>query len=507
MVKYLRKVSRVLFERITGDQWEKHKEAAVYYVNLKASIDDYYNENIAHRDQTDKLLLKTINTAVKDDPAVNQKINEATEAFPKISSNITEVLSLVKGFDFSTLLSTVKDLQAHALEQDEELASWAKSSTNMAWNLDTSSIKSMMTEMYNAFRGQSCLDPSGNVTLTLALTHIPANVEGENATHTATEEPPSHTKGETDANNQEKPEEPKQSTDANIEEGKCIATDDQAEDQRKLVKASFIVHPDPDEPKADEEARLSAISKPEVIKVVHEEAKKLGIHLKEAITTKAGELFKKAQEHAVLKRQHTKKVRKYLKLGKHKYDSYMWTISSRLKPKPITDIKIHPKTKLVVITVYRGNDGRNFDVHNPFLFGEFGIFELDELREFIPKKKNAVVKDLMNSLSRRYERLRKIHEELIIHSALPAPAPEQALSQYGIFFTDEFGDQGFQRWSDIDKVGMEALVSYLVATTMVKSLENARFGMKLRKLIAEHPNQEKLKLKKVKMEALGYKMD
>ncbi|GKF95647.1 hypothetical protein Tco_0288382 [Tanacetum coccineum] len=65
--------------------------------------------------------------------------------------------------------------------------------------------------------------------------------------------------------------------------------------------------------------------------------------------------------------------------------------------------------------------------------------------------------------------------------------------KYGIFFTDEFGDQAFQRWSDINKVGMKALVSYLVAASMVKSPENARFSMKLRKLIAEHPNQEKLK--------------
>ncbi|GJW89919.1 hypothetical protein Tco_0167472 [Tanacetum coccineum] len=67
---------------------------------------------------------------------------------------------------------------------------------------------------------------------------------------------------------------------------------------------------------------------------------------------------------------------------------------------------------------------------------------------------------------------------------------------YGIFFTDEFGDQAFQRWSDIDKVGMEALVSYLVAASMVKSPENARFSLKLKKFIARHPDQEKLKSKK-----------
>nr|GFA32079.1 hypothetical protein [Tanacetum cinerariifolium] len=79
--------------------------------------------------------------------------------------------------------------------------------------------------------------------------------------------------------------------------------------------------------------------------------------------------------------------------------------------------------------------------------------------------------------------------------------------EYGIFFIDEFGDQAFQRWSDIDKVGMEALMSYLVAASMFKSSKNKIFSMKLRKLVVEHPDQEKLKSKKVKLEALGYKID
>nr|GEX51833.1 hypothetical protein [Tanacetum cinerariifolium] len=137
--------------------------------------------------------------------------------------------------------------------------------------------------------------------------------------------------------------------------------------------------------------------------------------------------------------------------------------------------------------------------------------------------KNIMVKDLMNSLSRRYETLSQIPGELGMQSALPTP--EQALSQtsrrkqkhlklepetripglkcnqallenfsfinnmvieepeFGIFFTDEF------------------------AASMVKSPENTRFSMKLRKLIAEHPNQEKLKSKKVKLDALGYNID
>ncbi|GKA41805.1 hypothetical protein Tco_0734465 [Tanacetum coccineum] len=309
-----------------------------------------------------------------------------------------------------------------------------------------------------------------------------------------------------------------------IDKGKGITTEADDVPLKKLVKASSIIRPDPDEPdkeeqikKAEEEARLLAMTKPEVIKVVQEEAEKIGLDPKAIKGAKSGEIFKKAQDtkHAILQRQHTE--------------------------------KIHLKTKPVVIIVYRGTNGRNFKVHEPFLFGAFGISELEELREIIPKKKNAVVKDLMNSLNRRYERLKKIPDELGIHSALPAPAPEQASSrslgrkwkhmelepetrfprlecnralpknvlfvnnmvikepEYGIFFTDEFGDQAFQRWSDIDKMGMEPLVSYLVAASMVKSNKNARFSMKLRKLIAEHPDQEKLKSKKSSWKLLDTK--
>ncbi|GJZ56205.1 hypothetical protein Tco_0611398, partial [Tanacetum coccineum] len=149
-------------------------------------------------------ILKEIKNVVKDDFVINKKIIKATESFTKFSTNIAD------------LQSSVNTLQAHALKQDEELATWAKSSTNMAWNLgsrlsdleraqnhiqssmsylkeDTHSIKNMITEMYDVFKGRS----SGSVTLTLALTHIPTNVEGENTTNTATKDPPSHIEGET----------------------------------------------------------------------------------------------------------------------------------------------------------------------------------------------------------------------------------------------------------------------------------------------------------------------
>nr|GEX94628.1 hypothetical protein [Tanacetum cinerariifolium] len=215
--------------------------------NIKASIGDYYDENIAHRDHTDKLveatmsfldksnttnsdlykglqivteLLKEIKNAIKDAPAMNNKINEATETFTKISTNTTKVLSLVKGFNFSDLHSTVKDPQAHALKS--RISSLERVQNHIQSNMfslkeDTLFIKYMMTEMYQVFKGQSSSAPSGSVTPTLALTHIPANVKWENNTNTTTEDPLSHTERETGANKQETLEEPKHSTDANIE--------------------------------------------------------------------------------------------------------------------------------------------------------------------------------------------------------------------------------------------------------------------------------------------------
>nr|GEU43840.1 uncharacterized mitochondrial protein AtMg00810-like [Tanacetum cinerariifolium] len=258
-------------------------------------------------------LLKDIKNSVRDDSAINKKIEEASETLAKISTQTTEILSLVRAL-ISLLfcpLSRIFRIMPLSLERAQTYIKSYMSSLQE----DTSSIKSMMTEMYHAFRAQSSLAPSSSVTLTFSITDTPTNVEGEIATHTATKEPPSHNEGETDANIQEKSKEPKQSIDTNI---------------------------------------------------------------------------------------------------------------GRLKPEPIIDINIYPKTKPVVITVYKGTDGRNFDVHKPFLFGAFGIFELDNLRKIIPKKKNIVVKDLMNSLSRRYEGLRKIPRQLRIQSALPAT--EQAPS-------------------------------------------------------------------------------
>ncbi|GJZ92918.1 hypothetical protein Tco_0664983 [Tanacetum coccineum] len=178
LVNYLQKVSKVLYGRITEDQWAQHEEVAVFYADLKASIEGYYEENVDHREETDNLTLKVVHEAVKDDPALNRKAIEATKAYTKNS--------------------TIVSLQATTISQDQHLAAWAKSSTSMAWNLgprlttiessqaeiiseissfksDTSEIKSTMTEIYQAFKCQSLTLSSSVPQTTLAITKGPAN--------------------------------------------------------------------------------------------------------------------------------------------------------------------------------------------------------------------------------------------------------------------------------------------------------------------------------------------
>ncbi|GJV93330.1 hypothetical protein Tco_1541143 [Tanacetum coccineum] len=210
----------------------------------KASNDQYYDENIAHRDQTDKLveasmssldrssttisdlykgldvitqLLKNINNGVKDDPAIYQKLNEATKTFTRISSNITE----------TALKSEVSPLRQDTLE-----------------------IKSMMVEIYHAFKGQPSSTPLGSITPTLALTHIPANVEGENATNTATEEPLLILRGRLEK--QQWQFQYHQFILLKIDKGKGITTESYEDSSKRLVPASTIIRPDPDEPVRDE---------------------------------------------------------------------------------------------------------------------------------------------------------------------------------------------------------------------------------------------------------------
>ncbi|GJX10150.1 hypothetical protein Tco_0200009 [Tanacetum coccineum] len=278
--------------------------------------------------------------------------------------NLTKLLSLVKGFDFLELKPAVESLQAATLRRDEHLATWAKSSTSMAWSLGLRMTATLL------------LLPQAVVPQLLLVIawRFQQTCWGENFAHTAIEEPLSHTEGEKadmdteEAAKKEQPKEPEvektphqefnsltpslkfqflQPTGLVIDitplkhlesppvalkvvRGKGISTDD-VESPKKIVKALRKVRHGPDEPHLDkeekikktaEEAKLLGISKPELIKVVQEEATKARVDQKILGSAKGGQEFKKIQV-AELKVLHSEKIKRSRELRKKRIEKGM----------------------------------------------------------------------------------------------------------------------------------------------------------------------------------------
>ncbi|GJT00761.1 hypothetical protein Tco_0821930 [Tanacetum coccineum] len=75
--------------------------------------------------------LQEVQNAVKDDLALNKKVFKAVEAYTKNSSNLTELLTQAKNFDFPTLKTTVESLLAVVTVQNDHLTKWVESSSSM----------------------------------------------------------------------------------------------------------------------------------------------------------------------------------------------------------------------------------------------------------------------------------------------------------------------------------------------------------------------------------------
>ncbi|GJT83921.1 hypothetical protein Tco_1058263 [Tanacetum coccineum] len=295
--------------RITEDQWAQHKEVVVSYAVLRASIEGYYKENVDHKDQTDKLVHATMD-------CLDKNSTERADLL-KALNGVTKTLKVVQ--------EAVKDdhalnKKATAISQDQHLAARAKSSTSMAWNLGL---------RLTAIESQPFFAPSDSVLTTLAITATPAGVEGENVANTTNKEPSSHTEGSmllwrmilrslslTKLRKNQQMQ---------FQYQQCTITNDEI---NALIEKEDKIKKDV------EEAKMFEMTKTEVIKVVQEEAEKIGVDPKIIVSVQLGEKFKKAQdvEHQVLKREHSQKVKRLMELNKKRAEQYMWTISSRLKP-------------------------------------------------------------------------------------------------------------------------------------------------------------------------------
>ncbi|GJY21730.1 hypothetical protein Tco_0394296 [Tanacetum coccineum] len=339
-----------------------------------------------------------VQNAVKEDFALNKKVLKAVEAYTMNSTNLTKLLTSVKTFDFPGLMTDVDSLNVAVTAQNDHLAKCANPSP---------------------LPQAVCLQQH---LLSLKVQQLLGESSAHTATMSPTEETPSQTEGEK-AEMETKKKSLIPQVAPGVDRGKGIAKDID-ESPPKLVKASKKTHLDKEDKleKAAKEARLLEINKFELIKVVHKVVKEAGVDPKALQSLKGGQEFIKKQKAKlnVLNKERMEKLAKAKKLRKKRNDQYRWTTCSRLKPETIIDIHIHPNTKHDIITVYRDNDRRNFDVHNPFMFGDFGVTELDELGPIIQKKKNKVVGELMTSLGKRYNRLKAILRELeSTHTLLP----------------------------------------------------------------------------------------
>lgn len=179
--------------------------------------------------------VQSIQESVKDDPELTRKFLQASETYQLNSVHLTELLNLMNSSNLQALSTSVESVKTSLVALDQSVAAQSQKSASMAWSFgsrmtamenaqasleakvstiqkDTSDIKTMMTEIYQAFKGSS---PSASVGPTLAITSAQATVEGENnatdaafieapeastsqpmATNVASKGQPSHTEGE-----------------------------------------------------------------------------------------------------------------------------------------------------------------------------------------------------------------------------------------------------------------------------------------------------------------------
>ncbi|GJT33859.1 hypothetical protein Tco_0924278 [Tanacetum coccineum] len=113
----------------------------------------------------------------------------------------------------------------------------------------------------------------------------------------------------------------------------------------------------------------------------------------------------------------------------------------------------------------------------------------------------------MISFGKKYERLKVILGEIGINLSLPAPEQVPSLSSGRKRKALELEPEAFQRISDIHKVDVDTLLSYLVMATSINTHENQRLCVVMRSMIDSHPDKEKLKSKRVKLKAIGYSLN
>ncbi|GJX95263.1 hypothetical protein Tco_0349849 [Tanacetum coccineum] len=191
-------------KRHSEDNWVKHEEVAASYADLRAVVEEYVEENDDHRTQTKKAmnntmeliekinksrfnectnLLKSLNKVsetLKDDSTLKAPCRPWKKPTPlhlatspvslRKNSNFPEFMTQLNAFQTSinSLSSYLRDFNLQSIQTritNLENTQVIMQSDITSIKTDTSAMKEMMTEMFNAFKGFSSSTPSGIPTL------------------------------------------------------------------------------------------------------------------------------------------------------------------------------------------------------------------------------------------------------------------------------------------------------------------------------------------------------
>ncbi|GKB73726.1 hypothetical protein Tco_0935138, partial [Tanacetum coccineum] len=279
----------------------------------------------------------------------------------RILNNLQEVQNAVKGdhaLNKKVLeVTTIDYLLATVTAQSDHLAKWAESSALMTW-----SVSPRMTRIKNT---------QDNIQSKIASLKIDTS-KIKNLAHTATisptKETPSQTEGEKDD----------MITKEIVSKTADVEKESEQEPQDTETIPIIIVNPTvtPSEPEIIRSSSRPQLTDP--IVEVQVSQPKSSSHTSpkhdrgKCIARDTDESPRKLVKASTDVRldsntqERLEKLTNEKELRKKRIDQDRWTTSSRRKPETITDIHIHPNTKLVAITVYKGNDKRTFHVYKPF---------------------------------------------------------------------------------------------------------------------------------------------
>ncbi|GJW63204.1 hypothetical protein Tco_0115088 [Tanacetum coccineum] len=232
---------------------------------------------------------------------VTERMKKMAKSNNAASGNITNLTKLLKNAQLPEVITKLDAFQSTLTTLSTylkaiNLPSFHQRITTMEnMQADISSIKGMVTEMFQAFNGMTSSTSSSSAYVPTAKqpkVNPETKIIGSSAGLVI------------DITLPEQPESPPAAPKA--DKGKGITTDD-TESPKKFVKASTVVRLDPDEPvrhfdkeekikKAAKEAKLMAMTNSELIKVIHEEASKAGINPKTLENAKGGQEFKKIRD-------------------------------------------------------------------------------------------------------------------------------------------------------------------------------------------------------------------